>query len=33
MTYRELIEQEPGIAGEEARFDNGLLLCGNCGRG
>lgn len=31
MTYKELIKQEPRIACEEARFDRGLLLCGNCG--
>jgi len=32
MTYSELIEQEPRIAREKARFAaDGLLLCTNCG--
>jgi hypothetical protein len=30
-TYTKLIEEQPRIAKEAARFDNELLLCGNCG--
>lgn len=31
MTYDELIKKEPRLKGDEASFENGLLLCANCG--
>lgn len=31
MTYEELIKAEPRLEGDEAHFENGLLLCTNCG--
>jgi hypothetical protein len=31
MTYEELIKEEPRLESDEAYFDNGLLLCTNCG--
>jgi hypothetical protein len=31
MTYQETIKAEPRLEGDEAVFENGLLLCTNCG--
>jgi len=30
MTYQETIKAEPRLKENEARFENGLLLCSNC---
>jgi hypothetical protein len=31
MTYQEAIKAEPRLERDEAHFENGLLLCTNCG--
>jgi len=32
MTYQEVIKTEPKLKGNNAHFENGLLLCTNCTR-
>jgi hypothetical protein len=31
LTYEDLIKAEPRLESDEAAFENGLLLCTNCG--